>query len=501
MDATEPLRRAARRWPTRDALADERARITFAELDRRVNRLARLLARLGVARGDRVATLLPSSIAHVVAEMAALRAGAVWVAINRRLAAPEAAFMLAHSGARLLLHDGAPPADLVLPAGAVACDVSGGDPDLERRLAAESAEPLAVGLEEGDVARLRYTSGTTGRPKAAVLTHGAILTSLRNLLAELHELGSADVVLHVAPLTHASEALLAPALWRGARGVIRARFDPAEVIATVARERVTTVFLVPTMIGSLLEAAAGDPGPLASLRTVVYGAAPMPAELLARALVLLGPVLLQIYGMSECPFPITTLRKEDHLDPRRRSSCGLPTAMNEVRVLGRDGAPLPAGEVGRIAVRGPQRMREYWRDPEATAATLAGGWLVSGDLGRLDEAGFLTLVDRCDDVIITGGFNVYPREVELVLEEHPGVAEAAVAAVPHPRWGQGVAAWVVRAPGTTVGEAELVERCRARLAGYKKPLRITFVDALPKSPTGKLLRRRLREAPLGSAND
>jgi long-chain acyl-CoA synthetase len=167
--------------------------------------------------------------------------------------------------------------------------------------------------------------------------------------------------------------------------------------------------------------------------------------------------------------------------------------MNEVRVLDGDGRILPPGAVGQIAVRGPQLMREYWDDPEATAARLVDGWLRSGDVGRLDDAGFLTLVDREDDVIITGGFNVYPREVELVLESHPAVLEAAVAAVPHPRWGQGVAAWLVRRPGANATERELVDHCRGRLAGYKKPVRITFVDALPRNATGKLLRRRLRE--------
>jgi acyl-CoA synthetase (AMP-forming)/AMP-acid ligase II len=224
----------------------------------------------------------------------------------------------------------------------------------------------------------------------------------------------------------------------------------------------------------------------------VYGAAPMPPELLEQALACFGSVLLQIYGMSECPFPITTLRKDDHGDPARRGSCGLPTAMSEVRVLDDDGRPAPPGTVGRIAVRGAQMMREYWRDPEATAATLVDGWLRSGDVGVLDETGFLTLVDRRDDLIITGGFNVYPREVEVVLESHPGIVEAAVAAVPHPRWGQGVAAWLVAKPGAAPSERELVDFCRVRLAGYKKPVRITFVDALPRNATGKLLRRRLR---------
>jgi acyl-CoA synthetase (AMP-forming)/AMP-acid ligase II len=198
--------------------------------------------------------------------------------------------------------------------------------------------------------------------------------------------------------------------------------------------------------------------------------------------------------MSECPFPITTLRKDDHLDPRLRGSCGLPTAASEVRVLDDAGRPAAAGTIGRIAVRGPQLMRGYWNDPAASAAALADGWLVSGDVGVLDDAGFLTLVDRSDDVIISGGFNVYPREVEVVLETHPAVVEAAVAAIAHPRWGQGVGAWVVRRPGAPGGsEAELIDFCRSRLAGYKKPLQVRFVDALPKNPTGKLLRRRLRD--------
>lgn len=486
MNATEPLRRAARRWPDREALRDGAQAIGFGALDDRVNRLARHLMRVGVAPGDRVATFLPNSIPHVVAQQAILRSGAAWVGINRRLAPPEVAFMLEHAGVRIVLADGdgLDGAERVL-------DVSGGDATLERLLAAESALPPSVTVGPNDVARLRYTSGTTGRPKAAVLTHGCALASLRNLLAELHELGCEDTVAHVAPLTHASEALLAPAFWRGARSILCREFEPDAFRTMIARERVTMLFLVPTMIASLIERGRGD-DVFRSLRTLVYGAAPIPDDVLTRALATLGPVLLQIYGLSECPFPITTLRKEDHLDPARRGSCGLPTALNEVEVLDADGRPLPAGEVGTIAVRGPQLMREYWQDPVATSSALVDGWLRTGDLGRLDDAGFLTLVDRSDDVIISGGFNVYPREVEVVLEAHPAVAEAAVVGIPHAKWGRGVAAWVVCKPAAAAEEQELIDFCRARLAGYKKPLQVTFVPSLPKSSTGKLLRRELR---------
>jgi len=474
MDATEALRRAARRWPEREALRDGAAGITFAALDARVNRLAHHLARCGVARGDRVATYLPNSIPHVASQQAILRAGAVWVGINRRLAPPEVAFMLEHAGVRVVLadRDGVGAAQLPPTVHAV-LDVTGDDPLLERRLAEEPATSPAWASEQ-DVARLRYTSGTTGRPKAAVLTHGSALASLRNLLAELHELGPTDTAAHVAPLTHASEALIAPAFWRGVRSILCNAFDPPALRELIARERVSMVFLVPTMIASLIDCARG-PADFASLRTLVYGAAPIPDDVLVRALDVLGPVLLQIYGLSECPFPITTLRKEEHLDPARRGSCGLPTAQNDVCVLDPTGRPLPAGEVGTIAVRGPQLMRGYWGDPEATGAALVDGWLRTGDLGRLDDAGFLTLVDRSDDVIISGGFNVYPREVEVVLEAHPAVAEAAVVGIPHPRWGRGVAAWVVCKPTASVGERDLIDFCRARLAGYKKPLQVTFV--------------------------
>jgi acyl-CoA synthetase (AMP-forming)/AMP-acid ligase II len=493
MNATEALRRAARRWPEREALRESDETIGFAALDARVNRLAHWLARRGVRRGDRVATHLPNSIGHVVAQLAILRAGAAWVGVNRRLAPPEVAFMLDHAGVRLVLCDADGLDPSIGSAVEDAIDVSGHDAALERALAGESDAAPSDTPDERDVARLRFTSGTTGRPKAAVLTHGAALASLRNLLAELHELSPADTVAHVAPLTHASEALVAPAFWRGARTILCREFDPAGLRELIRHERISLLFLVPTMIAALLEGAA-EPAEFASLRTLVYGAAPIPDEVLSRALDVLGPVLLQIYGLSECPFPITSLRKEDHLDSARRGTCGLPTALNDVRVLDGDGHAARAGEVGTIAVRGPQMMREYWRDPEATAAALVDGWLVTGDLGRVDEAGFLTLVDRSDDVIISGGFNVYPREVEVVLEAHPAVAEAAVVGVPHARWGRGVAAWVVCKPSATAREHELIDFCRARLAGYKKPLQITFVPALPKSPTGKLLRRALRES-------
>jgi acyl-CoA synthetase (AMP-forming)/AMP-acid ligase II len=494
MDATDALRRAARRWPEREAIRDGDEAMGFAALDDRVQRLARVLVGRGIAPGDRVATYLPNSIAHVVGQLAVLRAGAAWVGVNRRLAPPEVAYMLEHGGVRLVLSD-RDGLDAAAGAGAVegVLDVSGGDAALERLLERATTPPLPP-VGEHDVARLRYTSGTTGKPKAAVLTHGAALASLRNLLAELHELGPGDTFAHIAPLTHASEALVAPAFWRGARTVLCRDFEPAAFRDLLARERVTTLFLVPTMIASLVD-VVGDPAALRSLRTLVYGAAPIADDLVLRTLEVLGPVLLQIYGLSECPFPITTLRKEDHFEPERRGSCGLPTALNHVQVLDRDGRPAATGEVGTIAVRGPQLMREYWCDPAATATALVDGWLRTGDLGRLDDAGYLTLVDRSDDVIISGGFNVYPREVEVVLEAHPAVAEAAVVGVPHPRWGRGVAAWVVCKPSASAREQELIDFCRTRLAGYKKPLQITFVSALPKSSTGKLLRRELRAKP------
>ncbi len=494
MNATEPLRRAARRWPDREAVRDAEHALTFRELEARVNRVARLLRRIGVATGDRVATNLPNSVVHLVAQLAVVRAGAAWVAINRRLAPRESVYMLEHSGARALLTDASGP-PRGAPSSVEVLDVAGTDADVERRLAAERDDAPLLPLREDDVARLRYTSGTTGKPKGAVLTHASALASLRNLLAELHELGPDDVVLHVTPLTHASEALVAPAFWRGVRTVITPNADPRALAATIDRERVTACFLVPTMIAALVDAVGGAPGSLPSLRTVVYGAAPIPSDVLERALRCLGPVLLQIYGMSECPFPITSLRKPDHLDPVRHGSCGLPTAMNDVLIVDTDGQPLPTGEIGQIAVRGPQMMREYWNDPDATAAALVGGWLRSGDLGRVDDAGFLTLVDRSDDVIISGGFNVYPREVELALEEHPAVAEVGVAAVPHPRWGQGVGAWVVLHPNASVTDDELIAFCRERLAGYKKPVEIRFVPELPRNSTGKLLRRNLRQRP------
>ncbi|MEO6029168.1 MAG: AMP-binding protein, partial [Candidatus Binatia bacterium] len=407
MNATEALRRAARRWPDGEALVDGAERVTFGALDDRVDRLARVLVGRGIALGDRVATYLPNSIAHVVAQLGILRAGAVWVGINRRLAPPEVAFMLDHARVRLVLAD----ADGLGAASTAGCveavlDVSGRDGTIERLMAAAGGGALGVVPTERDVARLRYTSGTTGRPKAAVLTHGAALASLRNLLAELHELGPGDTFAHVAPLTHASEALLQPAFWRGARSILCREFEPAAFRDLIRRERVTATFLVPTMVASLIEKA--EPGVLESLRTVVYGAAPMPDDVIVRSLDILGPVLLQIYGLSECPFPITTLRKEDHHEASRRGTCGLATALNQVQVLGPDGGPLPPGEVGTIAVHGPQLMREYWCDPTATATALVDGWLRTGDLGRLDECGYLTLVDRSDDVIISGGFNVYP---------------------------------------------------------------------------------------------
>jgi acyl-CoA synthetase (AMP-forming)/AMP-acid ligase II len=311
-----------------------------------------------------------------------------------------------------------------------------------------------------------------------------------NALADICDFQPEDVVLHVAPLSHGSGFYAIPSIARGSENIVYPgdSFDAEDVLAVAERERVTVIaFLAPTMIHMLLDAGPGLTVP--SLRRVPYGGAPIDAGLAGAAIERFGRVFAQIYGMGESPMTITYLRPQDHRG-RALASAGIPRTDVEVRLVDESGAPVEDGAEGEVCVRGDVVMLGYWQDDEATARALAGGWLHTGDVGRIED-GYLYLVSRTNDVIISGGANIYPREVEDVLHRHPAIREACVFGVPDPKWGESVAAAVVAS--APVGADELVEHCRAHIASFKKPTRIEFVDALPKNAYGKVLRRELRE--------
>jgi long-chain acyl-CoA synthetase len=352
-----------------------------------------------------------------------------------------------------------------------------------------------------DIAWLFYTSGTTGRPKGAMLTHRNLLAMTLSYFADVDQIAPGDAILHAAPLSHGSGLYILPHAAQAACQVVpeSGGFDPAEIFELVRAHGGVTMFAAPTMVKRLAEhpGAAGSDHP--GLKTIVYGGGPMYLAELDRAHDVFGHRLAQIYGQGESPMCITALGKRAHAEtahPRHRerlASAGTAQLVVEVMVADADDRSLPPGVTGEVLVRGDSVMRGYWRDADATAATLRGGWLHTGDLGSLHEDGFLTLRDRSKDLIISGGANIYPREVEEALLRHPAVAEAAVVGRPDPQWGEAVIAFVVREPGASCDPAALDAHCLAQIARFKRPKDYRFVESLPKNNYGKVLKTELRK--------
>ena len=366
--------------------------------------------------------------------------------------------------------------------------------DLLDELDRASSRDPHVPLTAADPLLVLYTSGTTGTLKAVEHTQGSYAAITANILANLISPDRDSVMLHAASLIHASGTFVLPYWVRGGCAAVLDGFDPDGYVDHIARYHVTELNVVPTMLGMLVANGAAERADVSSLRTAVYGASPMPLPLVEQVLDLWGPRLAQYYGQTEAPLCITVLDRQDHLDPSLLGSAGHPAVDAEVVVTTEDGTPVAPGEVGEVRVRAPFQMRGYAGAPELTAETVTpDGWVRTRDLARVADRGYLTLVDRTSDMIVTGGYNVYPREVEEVLLGHPAVAGAAVVGAPDDRWVEAVTAFVTLRPGTSVTEDELRTLVRSRLAGYKVPKQVRFVDALPLSPVGKVLRRALRD--------
>jgi long-chain acyl-CoA synthetase len=334
-----------------------------------------------------------------------------------------------------------------------------------------------------------------------MLTHGNLRAMIDAYLADVDTIAPQDCIVHAAPMSHGSGLYLLPHLARGAGQVVpdSGGFDPDEIFRLLRTHRGATFFFAPTMVMRLVAAASGREAELRGLKTIVYGGGPMYAEHSVRALEALGPKLVQIYGQGESPMTITCLKRDVHIaksHPRymdRLASVGRPFSETEVRLAAADGTDVLLGEIGEVLVRGPTVMSGYWDNETASRETLRGGWLHTGDMGAFDEDGFLTLKDRSKDVIISGGSNIYPREVEEVLLQHPGVVEVSVVGRPHPDWGEEVVAFVVAAPSARIIEGDLDALCLANIARFKRPRAYRFIDALPKNNYGKVLKTELRE--------
>jgi O-succinylbenzoic acid--CoA ligase len=466
---------------------------SWRELDALASETAGRLAALGVGAGDRVALLLPNGADFVLLVHAAMRLGATLVPLNMRLTPAELAWQLADAQPRLLIHAGrydttARAAAADLPGvQRVTTNLHGADDTACLWLTRMAGLPRRDRLDLDAILAIIYTSGTTGRPKGAQLTAGNFWWSA---VGSALNLGTRpdDRWLAVLPLFHVGGlSILLRSVIYGVPALIHERFDPDAVNAAIDEEGVSHVSVVSAMLGRMLDARGDRPYP-PTLRCLLLGGGPVPLPLLERCAAIGAPVV-QTYGLTETTSQAVTLAPADALT--KLGSAGQPLLPTELRIE-QDGAPVQAGEAGEIVVRGPTVTPGYWRRPEATAA-IRDGWLHTGDLGYLDADGYLYVLDRRDDLIISGGENVYPAEVEAVLLAYPGVAEAGVIGVPDPQWGQVAVAVVVPQPGATLDPADLSAFCAARLARYKVPARIDLTsEPLPRTAAGKLLRRELR---------
>jgi fatty-acyl-CoA synthase len=497
-----PRQQAARRGSS-TALVFEGRETSYAELDLRASRIANGLLALGQKPQARIGYLGKNSDAYFEVLLGALKANTVVVGVNWRLAAPEVVYILNDAGCEVLLV-GAEFVPLVesvraeCPRLKHVIAVDGGHaswPVLAAWRESQRAADPRVRIARDDDAIQLYTSGTTGHPKGVQLAHGNYLAFFA--AAQAARWGAFDVGdpnLVAMPIFHVAGTNMGLAtLAQGAKGVVMKEVNPAEILDLVARYRIKSAFLVPAVILMLVQHPKLGETDISSLRSMFYGASPIAEDLLRRAQeVFPGCGFTQLYGLTETAGAATALQPSDHVGSLLRS-CGKPYPGIEVQVVNADGKPVPAGEVGEIAIRGGVVMKGYWNKPEATKAAIRDGWFYSGDAGYVDADGFLYIHDRVKDMIVSGGENVYPAEVENAVFGHPAVADVAVIGVPDAKWGEAVKAIVVLKPGAATTPEDIIAFTRTRIAAYKTPKSVDFVAALPRNPSGKILRRQLRE--------
>jgi acyl-CoA synthetase (AMP-forming)/AMP-acid ligase II len=500
MNLSCTLHSAARQIPTRPAITWDGGRLSYAEFERQAACIAGALrSRHGLPPGTRVALAMENCPELLPALYGVWRAGLSAVPINSKLHAREMAWIMADSQSKLCLATPKIADALSAPGvGELPPILVTGTKDYATLLAGDAVAP-----EPGDAeaeAWMFYTSGTTGRPKGAMLSHRNLLFASHCYYADIDHLGPSDSILHAAPLTHGSGLYALAHIARGSNNIILpGSFEPERVFEALARERNVSMFAAPTMVARLINHPAAGSADTRGLKTIIYGGAPMYAADLRRALSLFGPKLYHLYGQGESPMTISGLDKALHADtghPRyeeRLASAGVARTGVAIRIVDETGRELPAGEVGEVITTSDCVMKGYWNNNAANAQALRDGWLWTGDLGSMDADGFVTLKDRSKDLIISGGANIYPREIEEVLLTHAAVLETAVVSRPHADWGEEVIAFVVRREGRDVSAAELDNLCLDNIARFKRPKGYRFVEALPKNNYGKILKTELRE--------
>jgi fatty-acyl-CoA synthase len=505
------LRRPAELYPGKTAIVDGAKRFTYRDWSERVNRLSQALLRLGVRRGDRVCILSPNSHYFLESFYATSQIGAILVPLNYRLVAADHEYILNHAGVTVVLADAAyaPVVDEIrarlprvrhwIAAPALDAEIPAGWTAFDALVGAESAEPpAAIPREEGDVVSLNYTSGTTARPKGVMLTHRNCYVNAYNLIAHLR-LRHEDVELWTLPMFHCNGwgGVYALTGMGGTHVVLRA-IDAAEIFGLIEREKVTFACMAPAVLRTVLDYPRRAEHRLTTRPRFTVAGAPPPAAFIERLERELGFEFIQIYGLTETA-PLLTVCTPDHATPAdewaRRARAGVPGLGVEIRVVGDDGVPVPRDgrSVGEVCARSNVVFKGYWEQPEETAKAMPDGWFHTGDLAVWDDTGSIHIVDRKKDVIISGGENISSPEIEDALYQHPAVLECAVIGVPHEKWGETPRALVVLRPGKTAAEAELLSFCRSRLAHFKCPTSVEFVEALPRTATGKLQKYVLRE--------
>ncbi|QEY62903.1 long-chain fatty acid--CoA ligase [Metapseudomonas lalkuanensis] len=506
MNLGKIISRSALYWPEHEALVDARQRVTFLELERRTNRLASGLAAIGLTEGAHVAILALNRVELVEAEIAFYKAGMVKVPINARLSLDEVLQVLNDSHSQAVIADGrfaaalhARRAEAPRLRFIISLDNDEGEMPYLGILERGNEVPVNGDPADDQLAVLHYTSGSSGVLKAAMLSFGNRKALIRKSIASpTRRAAPGDVMAHVGPITHASGMQIMPLLAVGACNLLLERYDDRLLLEIIQRERVTRLFLVPAMINRLVNLPGVEDYDLGSLRLVMYGAAPMAPALVKRAIEVFGPILAQGYGAGETCSLVTVLTEQDHLvedgEEGRLASCGRCYFETDLRVVNEDFVDVRPGEIGEIVVKGPDIMKGYWQAPELTAEVMRDGYYLTGDLATVDERGYVFIVDRKKEMIISGGFNIYPTEVEQVLYSLPQVFEAAVVGVPDEQWGEAVRAVVVLKPGEQLSAEDIIDHCGRTLAGFKKPRAVDFVAELPKNPNGKVVRRLIRDA-------
>ncbi len=499
--------RAAESYPDKIAQVFGDKKFTYREMNQRVNSLAASFRSVGIKKGDRIGILQKNSHCFLETLFACFKLGCMAIPMNFRLHPKEVVYHLNDARATAVVFSEDFNSHIIN----IAADLTDttyfislaaplkGQIDYEQLIADNwTNEEEAVEVHSDDAAWLFYTSGTTGKPKGAMLTHANLVATSVGWCADLMHLEPEDIALQAAPLSHGGGIHAIAVIAKAGTNVILEFFRDTEVLQAIEEYKVTNFWAVPTMIKMLISYPKLPEYDLSSLKWVVYGGAPMYLEDLKEAVSKIGPVFVQIFGQGETPMTGTYLRREEHIidgdeiQTQRLLSAGIARTDMEVKIFDENDNELPRGEKGELVVRGPAVMKGYWERPEENAKTLRGGWLHTGDIGYMDNNGYVYLVDRSKDVIISGGANIYPRELEEVLLQYPAIHEIAVLGIPDSYWGEIVVAAIVPKPGKQITNKEILDFCSENIASYKKPKKIEFISELPKSAYGKILKRELR---------